>query len=219
MNDRLDDMLSRYGEVCSQKTAARILSITPRTISRMMDDGRLRRVDMRVDVRQHYIDGQPLREDMPFYQYAEEWYKLKKEPFISDASRSAYHSCLYKHILPAFGLRHLRAISAGELQSFVNSFAGSSKSQITLAVGTIKAIFSGAYAEGIIERDPSVSLIRPKPKKKNERRALTARETEDILITIKRHEHGLFLAVLYYLGLRRGEALGLNGMISTLMRI
>lgn len=161
-------------------------------------------------VRQHYIDGQPLREDMPFYQYAEEWYKLKKEPFISDASRSAYRSCLYKHILPAFGLRHLRAISAGELQSFVNSFAGFSKSQITLAVGTIKAIFSGAYAEGIIERDPSVSLIRPKPKKKNERRALTARETEDILITIKRHEHGLFLAVLYYLGLRRGEALGLK---------
>ena len=78
-------------------------------------------------VRQHYIDGQPLREDMPFYQYAEEWYKLKKEPFISDASRSAYRSCLYKHILPAFGLRHLRAISASELQSFVNSFAGSSK--------------------------------------------------------------------------------------------
>lgn len=29
-------------------------------------------------VRSHYIDGQPLREDMPFYQYAEEWYKLKK---------------------------------------------------------------------------------------------------------------------------------------------
>ena len=28
--------------------------------------------------------------------------------------------------------------------------------------------------------------------------------------TIKHHEHGLFLAVLYYLGLRRGEALGLQ---------
>ena len=161
-------------------------------------------------VRNHYIDGQPLREDLPFYQYAEEWYKLKKEPFISDASRSAYRSCLCRHILPAFGLRHLRAISASELQAFVNSFAGSSKSQITLAVGTIKAIFSSAYAEGIIERDPSVSLIRPKAKKKTERRALTAYETENVLLTIKHHEHGLFLAVLYYLGLRRGEALGLK---------
>lgn len=59
MNDRLDDMLFRYGEVCSQKTAARILSVTPRTISRMMDDGRLRRVGMRVDVRSicQYIEN------------------------------------------------------------------------------------------------------------------------------------------------------------------
>lgn len=161
-------------------------------------------------VRKHYIDGQPLRTDMPFYQYAEEWYKLKKEPFISDASRSAYRTMFNKHILPAFGLRHLRAISAGELQAFVNSFADSSKSQITLAVGALKAIFANAYAEGIIERDPSVSLIRPKAKKKNERRALTDQETENVLVTMKRHEHGLFLAVLYYLGLRRGEALGLQ---------
>ncbi len=63
-------------------------------------------------VRIHYIDGHPMREDLPFYQYAEEWYKLKKEPFISDASRSAYRTMFNKHLLPAFGLRHLRAISA-----------------------------------------------------------------------------------------------------------
>ena len=161
-------------------------------------------------IRHHYIDGQPIREDMPFYQYAEEWYKLKKEPFVSDASRSAYRTMFNKHILPAFGLRHLRAISTGEIQIFINSFADSSKSQITLAVGTLKAIFASAYAEGIIERDPSVSLIRPKGKKKTPRRALTDQETQNVLVTIKRHEHGLLLAVLYYLGLRRGEALGLK---------
>lgn len=59
MDNRLDDMLARYGEVCQQKTAARILSVTPRTISRMMDDGRLRRVGMHVDVRSicHYIEN------------------------------------------------------------------------------------------------------------------------------------------------------------------
>ena len=46
MNERLNDMLTRYGEVCPQKKAAQILSVTPRTIARMMDDGRLRRVGM-----------------------------------------------------------------------------------------------------------------------------------------------------------------------------
>ena len=59
MDSRLDDMLARYGEVCQQKTAVHILSVTPRTISRMMDDGRLRRVGMHVDVRSicHYIEN------------------------------------------------------------------------------------------------------------------------------------------------------------------
>ena len=37
MNERLNDMLDRYGEVCPQKKAAQILSVTPRTIARMMD--------------------------------------------------------------------------------------------------------------------------------------------------------------------------------------
>ena len=162
------------------------------------------------DVRHHYIDGQPIREDMPFYQYAEEWYKIKKEPFISDASRSAYRTMLTKHILPAFGLRQLRAIRSSELQSFVNTFAGCSKSQITIMIGILKAVMKGASADGIIERDPSVSLIRPKAKKAEAKRALTAKETENVLATIHRHPDGLLLAVFYYTGLRRGEVLGLR---------
>lgn len=162
------------------------------------------------EIRHHYISGEPIRDDLLLYQYAEEWYKVKKEPFISDASRSAYRSMLTKHILPAFGLRHLRAIRATELQTFVNTFAGFSKSQITIVIGILKGIMKGAYADGIIERDPSVSLIRPKAKKKESRRALTPKENENVLVTIDRHPDGLLLAVLYYCGLRRGEALGLR---------
>ena len=56
---RLDDMLERYGEICTQKTAGKILGIVPRTVARMMDDGRLRRVGARVDVRSiaEYIEN------------------------------------------------------------------------------------------------------------------------------------------------------------------
>ena len=48
---------------------------------------------------------------------------------------------------------------------------------------------SSAYAEGIIERDPSVALIRPKARKKEARRALTPYETQRVLETIDRHPH------------------------------
>ena len=63
---------------------------------------------------------------------------------------------------------------------------------------------------GFIERNPSAALIRPKPGKKDERRALTPVETRKILAVAENHSDGLILAVLYYLGLRRGEALGLK---------
>ena len=53
-NSRLDDMLARYGEVCTQKTAAQILNVVPRTVSRMCVEGRLRKVEHRVDVRSIY---------------------------------------------------------------------------------------------------------------------------------------------------------------------
>ena len=49
--NRLDDMLERYGELCTQQVAAKILGVVPRTIARMMQEGRLRRVGKKVDVR------------------------------------------------------------------------------------------------------------------------------------------------------------------------
>ena len=162
------------------------------------------------EVRRHYIDGEPLRDDLPFYQYAEEWYRLKKEPFIAESSRAYYRSAFAKHILPAFGLRHMRAIRAQELQAFINTMLGASKSKITLMIGILRNVFGSAFADGIIERDPTVGLVRPKAHKKKERRALTPFETKSVLKTIETHEHGLLLAVLYYTGLRRGEALGLK---------
>ena len=42
-------MVERYGEVCTQKVAGQILNVVPRTIHRMMEEGRLRRVGQRVE--------------------------------------------------------------------------------------------------------------------------------------------------------------------------
>ena len=48
---RLNDMVERYGECCSQEKAARILGKCSRTIRRMLDDGRLTLLSAGVDVR------------------------------------------------------------------------------------------------------------------------------------------------------------------------
>ena len=166
--------------------------------------------DAKQACKEHYLYGREIPEDQLFYAYAENWYRLKKESFISGASRSSYKSMFVKHLLPTFGLQRLTAIGSNQLQEFLNGFAGQSKSMITLAVGILKSIFSNAYAEGIIPRDPTVALVRPKAMNKSERRPLTAEETQRILHIARNHPDGLLLAVLYYTGVRRGEALGLK---------
>ena len=39
--ERIDDMLSRYGEVCRRSIASKILHCCPAKINAMLDDGRL----------------------------------------------------------------------------------------------------------------------------------------------------------------------------------
>ena len=67
--------------------------------------------------REHYILGRPIPEDRMFYEYAEEWYTIRKEPFISEASKASYKSAFIRHVLPEFGLRHMKAISATAINS------------------------------------------------------------------------------------------------------
>ena len=159
---------------------------------------------------EHFIKGREVPKEYLFYEYAAEWYAARKEPFISESQRSSYKICFMKHLMPEFGLQHIEAITAMQIQQFINKYAGSSKSQITMLVGTLKKIFASAYADGIIPRDPTVALVRPKPGSTTEKRALTDKETAAVKATIQTHPNGLLLAVLYYLGLRRGEALGLK---------
>lgn len=158
----------------------------------------------------YYVDGTAGQKDRLFCEYATEWYCVKKEPHLSDISNAGYRSMLNKHILPAFEGRMLRAIRYADIQAWLNEFAGMSKSQITLSLTIMRGIMGSAFAEGIIPRDPTISLARPKTTPPKEKRALTDGEKKAILETISRHENGPFLAVLYYLGVRRGEAAGLQ---------
>ena len=160
--------------------------------------------------REHFIYGREVPKDMNFAEFAEQWYTLRKEPFISNSSKSSYKVCFLKYLLPEFGLQNMRAIGANQIQAFVNKFAGKSKSQVNMIMGTLKALFSLAYAQGMIERDPTVALVRPKSSEVMERRPLTKEETINVVNTIETHPEGAFLGVLYYLGVRRGEALGLK---------
>ena len=164
----------------------------------------------RQDIISHYITGTALLPDQLFGSYAVKWFQSVKLPELEPSTISTYRSMLNKHILPHFGDRKLQAITASELQIWLNTFAGKSSSTIQQAHTTITGIFSSAFADRILPNNPAAALKTPKASKPEERRSLTAEETEKILYLIDHHPHGAYLACMYYLGVRPGEARGLQ---------
>jgi len=157
-----------------------------------------------------YITGEALADDRLFGDYAAEWYRVRKAPFVSASTRNNYRTALNKHLFPAFGERNLRAIRPAELQEFVNTFEGKSKSLVTGLIGTLRAVFSAAKQDRLVSMNPAEDLRRPKVAPAAERRALTEDERQRLRALFDTHAHGLYLAVMYYTGMRPGEVRGLQ---------
>jgi len=160
--------------------------------------------------RTHYIDGADIAQDRQFGEYVVAWYNAIKKPKLSASSKVNYLVYINKDIIPAFGERMLRSIRPLEIQNWLNAYAGKSKSMLTLLLGVMRGVYASALAEGIVQRDPTATVRKPEAKKPKEKRALTEEERARIETTIDRHRHGLLLSVLYHLGVRGGEALGLQ---------
>ncbi|MBQ8507182.1 MAG: site-specific integrase [Clostridia bacterium] len=161
------------------------------------------------DIIAKYITGEAPADDQLFGQYAVQWFNVKKKPSIKDASLELYRTAMNKDILPVFGDRNLRAIRPLEIQEFVNGFEGKSESKITYVVASINGVFESAYAEGILKKNPAESVVRPQAAPAEEKRALTEAERKTVESVCIFNENGAFLACMYYLGLRPGEARGL----------
>lgn len=158
----------------------------------------------------YYVTGDALQDDRLFGEYAQEWFKLRLSPGLSPSSIQSYRTALNKHILPAFGDRKLRAVRPLELQLFLDRFTGASASQITYISATLSKIFKAACADRILSTDPTAHLVKPEATEAEEKTALTPEQRRLIELACDTHEHGLLLSLLYYLGLRGGEARGLQ---------
>lgn len=156
-----------------------------------------------------YITGEALADDRLFGDYATEWFRIRKEPFVSVSTRESYRTALNKHLFPVLGNRMLRAISALELQELVNTFAGKSKSLITSIIATLRGVYGSALADRIVSRDPTERLIRPAARPTAIKPTLTAEQRAALASACVTEPGGHYLALLYYLGCRPGEARGL----------
>jgi len=162
------------------------------------------------ELRRAHINGAvAVRRDILFGEFITDWYRVYKEPYVSPSSKASYRTVLNRYLFPEFGNKQMRAITAVQLQEFLNGLAGMGKTTLGYITNVLSNCFTLASAQGMIDRNPAEALKPPKAERTS-RRALTAQETAAVLTVIDQEPDGLLLAILYYTGLRRGEALGLR---------
>jgi len=160
------------------------------------------------EIRKKYVGGQEVQRDVIFEVFLWQWYRTCKEPFIGESSKRNYRCNINKHVIPAFEHRQLRSITPMELRAFINQFAGRGQTTITYIHAVLTGMFGQATEDGILDKDPALRLKKPEHSF-TPRRDLTEDESAAALYVGAHHKYGLLLLLLYYLGLRKGEALGL----------
>ena len=166
--------------------------------------------EARREVEERYIYHTASQEDQLFGAYAVQWFNVRKRPGLSPSQLESYRTALNRHILPKFSEHNLRSVTPVMLQEFLNTFEGCSATKITMIISTLRGIFGAAFDDRIVMFDPTLHLKKPVPKDGTEKRALTLEERERVENVCESYPDGLYLALLYYLGVRPGEARGLQ---------
>lgn len=165
--------------------------------------------DAKREVIAHYVEGRAAMSDRLLGDYAVQWFNVVKAPGLSPSSLESYRTALNKDILPPLGERNLRAITATELQALVNGYAGMSATKITVVCAALSGLFDAACADGLIASNPMDHVRKPKATPAAEKTILSADQRRAVERVCASDPRAVYLALMYYLGLRPGEARGL----------
>lgn len=138
-------------------------------------------------------------------EYTKMWLETFKKPYVSQSTFTSYTysiKCINRYI----GTRNLRDVNSIDIQEMITKEfeRGLSKSFISKLINTTRQVFRQAYADEVINRDPSVSIRRPK-QEYGKGRALTDEELKAVIEVAQNHRHGLWILTMLYTGMRPNE--------------
>lgn len=167
--------------------------------------------DKKREVRERYIGGVKPRE-MAFVDLVWEWFNTFKRPRIKAPSTlKNYLNAINNHIIPYFHEKQLvKAVRRADLQYCVDQCAGMSYINAEMVCSILHHSCLHAITEGMIQVDPSAALMKPMAAEQSEKDAFTHEQEEALLDVAAKNPYGMMIYLLYYLGIRRGEMLGLR---------
>lgn len=167
--------------------------------------------------------GVDICDSTTFGEFAEIWFKAYKDTGgISDAHRTSILNALNVHILPYISGYPIRNITQMHIQGCFRHMAGKSTSLFNKVRTTLVEIFDAAVANRVLAVSPMQGIrIATKPRKKEEREAITEDEEAEILRAMreqamnpdstKEMQRAYYMCVFgFKFGMRRGEIMGLK---------
>ena len=178
------------------------IEIKVRVYGRTLDE-----IDAKIEkVKEDNKRGLYKEPDITVFRYTERWLEIISGKCAENTYKSYEYSV--KHIREKLGALQLRRLNKQDIQTAVDSFKDHPRTAQVFRM-TLNRICESAINDLIIARNPCRGVLLP-PYKAKEKRALTDIEIKAIEAADLDAEERLFISLLYYCGLRRGEALALG---------
>lgn len=156
--------------------------------------------------------GVRAKADITFRQLVITWWNDFKLPRVKTAStRNSYRTAINRYVLPFFREKQLlRAVRRKDLQDCLDMCSGRSTGTIEYVTAVLRGAVRYGLSEGMISSDIAASLLLPEGKQPTQKTSFNPEQSNRVLHVAGESQDGLILYLLYYLGLRRGEMLGLQ---------
>jgi len=150
---------------------------------------------------------------LTFKDYAEKWYQDIVVPHKRAGTAHGYRSILDLHLIPLVGLLPLGEITREHLRVLARKPLA--RNSVRNILATLRTILNEALEDGYISKNPASKLKRFMPSNYDPRAAMQALEEEQVgrlLKAAEKHlpDHALMIRLLFYTGVRQGEAFGLQ---------
>ena len=157
-------------------------------------------------------DGLPVASDRTTLEaFLRQWFKDTVIPSLAPYTVSSYKSLIELHLIPGLGRIKLGSLTAQEVQGFMNGKleSGSSPRTVQYMHAVLRRALGQAEKWGMIPRNVAKFAVAPKvPRAKVE--PLKPVESKKLLSEIRGDRLEALYTVALALGLRQGEALGLQ---------
>lgn len=159
---------------------------------------------------QREIDDINFRKENPTVkEYCEKWLMMKSAT-VKPQTLRGYELSLRKYVIEPIGDMYIDEVTLDDLKLLMVPASKMSSAVYSTVNMLIKCIFYSAEANQLIESNPSVTLSAKGGKSRKKKEALSDKQVNTLLDTIKELPPYVFVMIGLYAGLRREEILGLQ---------